>query len=156
MDLVFLRLDLIAALEVDGHGGARHLLAAHLLPENVDGKGWLFLDPIPAHDPKLNFQELVQSLESEFARHQDLVEVSGSKDRAILVSVTNPSRTGAEASIDELADLARSSDIAVADRIIQRQQRVHPKYLMGRGKLSDLVLRALQQGVDLLIFDQDL
>ena len=56
----------------------------------------------------------------------------------------------------ELTELARSSGIAVAERIIQRQQRVHPKYLMGRGKLSELVLQALQSGVDLLIFDQDL
>ena len=41
MDLVFLRLDLMVVLEVDEHGGARRLLGAHLLPENVNGKGWL-------------------------------------------------------------------------------------------------------------------
>jgi GTP-binding protein HflX len=58
--------------------------------------------------------------------------------------------------MEELAELARSSGIAVADRIIQRQQRLNPKYLLGRGKLSELVLRALQLGVDLLVFDQDL
>jgi GTP-binding protein HflX len=52
--------------------------------------------------------------------------------------------------------LAYSSGIAIAERIIQRQQKINPKYLLGRGKLSELVLRALQLGVDLLIFDQDL
>jgi len=67
MDLVFLRLDLMAVLEVDEHGGPRRLLGAHLLPENVNGKGWLVMDPLPAHDPKLDFLQLVQSLESEFA-----------------------------------------------------------------------------------------
>lgn len=156
MDLVFLRLDLMVVLEVDEHGGARRLLGAHLLPENVNGKGWLLLDPLSAHEPRLDFLQLVQSLESEFARKQALVEVKGNQDRAILVSVTSGPRAEAEASMEELTELARSSGIAVAERIIQRQQRVHPKYLMGRGKLSELVLQALQSGVDLLIFDQDL
>jgi GTP-binding protein HflX len=156
MDLVFLRLDLMAVLEVDGHGGARRLLTAHLLPENVNGKGWLLLDPIPAHDPELDFLQLVQSLEDEFARKQALLEVGGNQDRAILVSVTSSPKTEAEASMEELTELARSSGIAVAERIIQRQQRINPKYLMGRGKLSELVLQALQSGVDLLIFDHDL
>jgi GTP-binding protein HflX len=72
------------------------------------------------------------------------------------VSVTNAPKAEAEASMQELAELARSSGIVVAESIIQRQQRVNPKYLMGRGKLGELVLRTLQLGVDLLIFDQDL
>jgi len=156
MDLVFLRLDLMAVLEVDEHGGARRLLGAHLLPENVNGKGWLVMDPLPAHDPELDFLELVQSLEGEFARKQALLEVKGDQDRAILVCVTSASKTEAEASMEELSELAYSSGIAVAERIIQRQQKINPKYLLGRGKLSDLVLRALQLGVDLLIFNQDL
>ena len=156
MDLVFLRFDLMAVLEVDKHGGARRLLAAHLLPENVNGKGWQLLDPVPAYEPSLDFLQLVHSLESEFARKQALEEVKGHQDQAILVSVTNAPKAEAEASMQELAELARSSGIVVAESIIQRQQRVNPKYLMGRGKLGELVLRALQLGVDLLIFDQDL
>ena len=156
MDLVFLRLDLMAVLEVDGHGGPRRLLSAHLLPENVNGKGWLLLDPLPAHDPELDFLQLVQSLEDEFARKQALLEIGANQDRAILVSVTSSPRTEAEASMEELSELSRSSGIAVAECIIQRQQKVNTKYLLGRGKLSELVLRALQLGVDLLIFDQDL
>lgn len=156
MDLVFLRLDLMAVLEVDEHGGARRLLAAHLLPENVNGKGWVVMDPLPAHDPKLDFLHLVQSLESEFAGKQALLEVKGSQDRAILVSVTSAPKNEAETSMEELTELAYSSGIAVAETIIQRQQKINPKYLLGRGKLSELVLRALQLGVDLLIFDQDL
>ena len=156
MDLVFLRLDLMAVLDVDEHGGARRLLAAHLLPENVNGKGWVVMDPLPAHDPKLDFLQLVQSLESEFARKQALLEVQGGQDRAILVSVTSAPKNEAETSMEELTELAYSSGIAVAETIIQRQQKINPKYLLGRGKLSELVLRALQLGVDLLIFDQDL
>jgi GTP-binding protein HflX len=156
MDLVFLRLDLMVTLEVDEHGGARRLLGAHLLPENINGKGWMFFEPSPAHEARLDFLQLVQSLESEFTRHHGPVEVRGSQDRAILVSVSSTPRAETEASMDELEALARSSGIAVAGRIIQRQQKINPRYLMGRGKLGELVLRALQLGVDLVIFDQDL
>jgi len=156
MDLVFLRLDLMAALEVDAHGGARRLHGAHLLPQNVNGRGWMLLEPIPAHTVTMDFLSLVQSLEAEFTRRQSLLAIRDGKDRAILCSVTNSPRAEAEASMEELAALARSSGIAVADRLIQRQRKANPKYLMGRGKLGELVLRALQLGVDLLIFDQNL
>jgi GTP-binding protein HflX len=156
MDLVFLRFDLMAALEVDEQGGPRRLHAAHLLPEHVDGIGWMLLEPFPPADGGLNFLHLVQSLESEFARQRSVLEVKDGQDRAILVSVSSASRAEVEASMDELAALADSSGIAVADRIIQRGRGVNPRFLLGRGKLSELVLRALQRGVDLLIFDQDL
>jgi GTP-binding protein HflX len=156
MDLVFLRLDLMAALEVDEQGGPRRLLAAHLLPEHVDGKGWMVLEPLPVGDADLDFLQLVQSLESEFARQRSGLQVGDGQDRAILVSVSNAPRAEVEASMEELVALAGSSGIAVADRIIQRTYTVNPRYLIGRGKLSELALRALQLGVDLLVFDQDL
>jgi len=156
MDLVFLRFDLMAALEVDEQGGPRRVLAGHLLPEDVDGMGWMLLAPLPPADGTLDFLQLVQSLESEFARQRSLLEVKDGQDRAILVSVANGPRDEVEASMEELVALAGSSGIAVADRIIQRTHSVNPRYLLGRGKLSELVLRALQLGVDLLVFDQDL
>jgi GTP-binding protein HflX len=40
--------------------------------------------------------------------------------------------------------------------VIQRCQGINPKYLMGSGKLKDVVMNALQKGADLLVFDQDL
>jgi GTP-binding protein HflX len=77
-------------------------------------------------------------------------------DRAILVSVTSADRETARPSMDELVELAHASGITAAAVIIQRQREINPKYLIGKGKLSEIVLRALQCGVDLLIFDQDL
>jgi GTP-binding protein HflX len=58
--------------------------------------------------------------------------------------------------MNELVELAHSSGIRVVDRIIQRQRKINPRYLMGKGKLSEIILRALQLGVDLLIFNQEL
>jgi GTP-binding protein HflX len=42
------------------------------------------------------------------------------------------------------------------DTVIQHRQKIDPRFLMGEGKLSQLVIMALQKGADLLIFDQEL
>lgn len=158
MDLVFLRLDCAAAIFVDQNGGATQLEIAHILPGNGDGHthGWEVLEPIPCHDPDLDFQALVKSLEDELERNRLARPTREGEDRAILVSITSTDRETAKRSMDELVELARTGGIVAADTIIQRQREKNPKYLIGKGKLSEIVLRALQCGVDLLIFDQEL
>ena len=157
MDLVFLRLDCIAAIRVDPHGGATQLEIAHIIPQNnQDRHGWEILPPIPCYDPYVDFQDLVQALEEELERNRLAIPAAKQDDRAILVSVTSADRDAAGHSMDELVELAHTSGIIAAETIIQRQRAINPKYLIGKGKLSEIVLRALQCGVDLLIFDQEL
>ena len=158
MDLVFLRLDCVAAVRVDLHGGATQLEVAHLMPATgEDRDGWRILPLIPCYDPGgLDFQELIQSLEDELERSRLALPASGREDRAILVSVTGAGREEAAASMEELVELAHTSGITAVDTIIQRPRAINTKYLIGKGKLSEIVLRALQLGVDLLIFDQEL
>ena len=158
MDLVFLRLDCVAAVRVDRNGGATELELAHILPGAANGlRGWEVLPLMPCHDPDLDFQALVRSLEDELERNRLAIPAAaGGKDRAILVSVTDSDRKSSKMSMDELVELARTGGIVAADTVIQRQRKKNPKYLIGKGKLSEIVLRALQCGVDLLIFDQEL
>jgi GTP-binding protein HflX len=157
MDLVFLRLDCIAAVRVDQHGGATQLEVAHLVPSSTrTGPGWDILPLLPCYDPDLDFQSLVQSLEEELDRGRFSIPAEQQQDRAILVSVSSADRETARQSMDELVELARASGIVAAEVIIQRLRDVSPRTLIGKGKLSEIVLRALQCGVDLLIFDQDL
>jgi GTPase len=157
MDLVFLRLDCIAAVRVDPHGGATQLEIAHISPKiNMDRHGWEVLAPVPCYDPYVDFQDLVQALEEELERNRLAIPAARQEDRAILVSVANTDKESARHSMDELVELADTSGILAADTIIQRQRQVNSKYLIGKGKLSEIVLRALQCGVDLLIFDQEL
>ena len=156
MDLVFLRFDLLGVVQVDSQGGPRGIEIAHLLPDNRNGQGWEILPLASIHDHSMNFLEWVRALENEFVRKQNLVPISKGQERVILISVSNKPRAVVEESMAELAELAESNNLVVADTIIQRSRRVNPKYLMGKGKLREIIIKAMQLGVDLLIFDQEL
>jgi GTP-binding protein HflX len=155
-DLALLRLDLMAAITIDQEGLPDQVHAAHLLPQETDGENWRVLSPLPPWDPDIDCRALIRSLESEFSRRDISQKVGIKKERALLVSVTTVPRRVAEDSMEELRELARSCHINVVDTVIQQRQKVDPRFLMGEGKLSQLVVLALQKGADLLIFDQEL
>ncbi len=158
MDLVFLRLDCVGAVQVDAHGGATQLEVAHILPTARSGhSGWEVLPPMPCYDPDLDFLALVRSIEDQLEGNRPVLPAGkDAAERAILVSVTDADRETANLSMLELVELARAGGIVAADTVIQRQRQRNPKYFIGKGKLGEIVLRALQCGVDLLIFDQEL
>ena len=56
----------------------------------------------------------------------------------------------------ELKELARSAGVEVVDVVTQQRPRPDPRFLIGAGKLQDLVIQAFQSNVDLVIFDQNL
>jgi GTP-binding protein HflX len=156
-DLALLRLDLICAINVhpDGLPGLAH--TAHLIPENPEGLYYLVLPPAPPSELSQNFMAFIQALESEFAQKQKTRKID-TTDRALLVrveTVANASRDS-ESSLDELEELARSACVEVFDRIIQSRPEPDPKFLLGKGRLSQLVIKAMQMGANLLIFDHEL
>ena len=154
MDLALLRLDAVAAISVaDGQPGA--VQVAHLLPRPLDGHNWAIINARHLGALNLDFAALVASLEEELARVEAAGEGRG-RERAILIGVTGHNRAAAEDSMEELAELARSAGLKVAATIIQRRPRFDPRFLMGKGKLSELVVQALQTGADLLVFDAEL
>jgi len=154
-DLALLRLDMISAIEVGEDGLPGRMRTAHLIPENPGGEYWLLMDPLHVSESDLNFLEFIQALDEQFARRQEVRRVD-STERAILIRVETDPLFDSEASMEELRELARSSGVEVFDSLIQHRHSYDPRYLMGRGKLSDLVIRALQIGANLLIFDHEL
>jgi len=56
----------------------------------------------------------------------------------------------------ELRELALSAGVAVVDEIIQRRPAIDPRTVMGKGKLDELLIRAMQIGADAVIFDREL
>jgi len=153
-DLALLRLDLVAALNLsDGQPGAIEI--AHLLPQPVEGASWAVIKARQVSALHQDFEALVASLEEEFARMAPAEEGKG-RERAILIGVTGANRLAAEDSMEELKDLARSAGLIVAATIIQRRPRFDPRFLMGKGKISELGIQALQTGADVLVFDAEL
>ena len=153
-DLALLRLDFICAVEAeeDGQPGKAH--SAHLIPENPDGRYWLQLDPLHPARMDLDFSGFIQDLEDQITRRQRTRRVA-SLERAILIRVETDPRSR-QNTLGELKELAESCGVEVFDAITQHRQEIDPKYLMGKGKLSDVVIRALQMGANLLIFDHEL
>ena len=155
-DLVLLRLDMITALTIDGNGIPGLVYSAHLLPENPEGKIWEVEPPSSVGHLDIDFLKWIQSLEDEFQRGQRPILLQGSKEKAILISVSRERRRDLESSMLELKELAESGGLFVVSTIIQRPQKISPTTLIGEGKLKDLLVHCLQLGVDLIIFDQDL
>ena len=163
-DLALLRLDLMAAIDVDEHSGLPGLVrAAYLLPStaaelNANGhtKQFAFIDPALPSQVDVDFLGLIESLEEELARNRHTSRRSGGGDRAILVNVTKGSLADAEDSMAELRELAQSAGLAVLDSVIQRRSAIDPRTVIGKGKLDDLLIRAMQLGADAIVFDREL
>lgn len=163
-DLALLRLDLMAAVDVNPNDGLPGLVnAAHLLPLTTvdiqngnDPQPYSFLPPKPASQIDIDFLSLIDSLEEEMARNRHTARQDGAKDRTILVGVTTGPIADAEESMAELHELANSAGIVVQDKVIQRRQAIDPRTVLGRGKLDELLIRSLQLGADMLVFDREL
>ena len=163
-DLALLRLDLMAVIDVDAETGLPGLIrAAHLLPSTaaeLNGgerhKPYAFLESKIVSQMDLDFLALINSLEEEMARNRRTTRRAEVRDRTILVGVTTGPLADAEESMAELQELATSAGVVVLDRVIQRRPAIDPRTVLGRGKLDELLIRALQLGADLLVFDREL
>lgn len=155
-DLALLRLDLVAAVAVGDDGLPGELHWAHLLAQNPQNELWRTDTLRQVHDADVGLDRLLADLEDEFGRSAALRTVQG-VERAILVGINfEGNRRRAEASMAELKELARSAGITVLEAVVQGRREVDPKYLIGRGKLQDLVLRSMQAMATMLVFDADL
>lgn len=155
MDMAGLRLDLMSVLTMED-GLPRLMYTAHLSPEPVDGNDWQMLEVAHPAAGKVSCIDFIEELESLFVARRPTREVDRGQDRAILISVTTRSRKEAAESLAELAELARSADVDVLDSIIQRRKAIDPRFILGKGKLMEIMLRSLRLGANLLIFDQEL
>ncbi len=154
-DLALLRLDMIAALAARPDGLPGSISIAHLLPPNPEEKLYEVLPQQAVHGVDIDAANFIADLEREMERAQSAIEVA-KKDRAILVSVSKKSKHEQEESVEELKELVSSDGITVLDTVVQRLHDINPKYLLGEGKLKELIIRSQQLGADLIVFDQNL
>lgn len=160
VDLTRLRLDVIVAIcLVPGEERALCVYYGHNFPVPPDSPEPPFrtFGPTPYAKAHENPAEIIATLEQEFARAARARGVTAKDGRAILVHVCDKRGAAqAEDSLRELEELARTAGVEVADRVLQVRDRVDPRYVLGRGKLEDVVIRAMQLDAETLIFDCNL
>jgi GTP-binding protein HflX len=155
-DLALLRLDLIMALGVGKSGGLQDVYVAHNVPSSANDQGYKQLQPCAFQSFQMNCQEFVQSLEQDILKGCQVSKEGVREGRALLVSVGIGHVAFQQERLDELQELVRAQNVEVLGCVTQRPAAIHPKYVVGSGKMKDLAIQALQSGADLLIFDQDL
>lgn len=155
-DLAYLRLDLIGVLSIAPDGTPGNLYLAHLLPPNGSGQLCRILKTQPFHQCTIAFDRLIEELESDMQQALSSHAVGKGGESAILVSASTRSRAEQEDRLVELAELATSAGVTVIDRMVQRTPDGHQRYLLGSGKLKDVLIQTLHKGADMVIFDQTL
>jgi len=156
MDLVFLRLDSVCVLNLDREGRPDKLQWAHLLPSNQQSEPYLIHGPTPWDRVDFDFSKSADALEKELDRGGALLETGSGQGRGLLVNVGTAPRKELEKSLEELSDLAKTAGLEIAGSMIQRVPKVNPRFILGKGKLSELEVMALQHSASLIIFDQEL
>jgi len=153
-DLVLLRLDAVAMIEVLGDGRPGRLELALIQPAayGEDGAGEPFRRTIArdVHSLGFDFEGEIRALEQEFARAtQRAGEVV--RERAIAVGVSTD-----DDRFEEILELVAASGVELAGKIRQRRKAVHPKTVVGQGKLKAIVLEGMRRAASVAIFDIDL
>ncbi|MGE3545586.1 MAG: GTPase HflX, partial [Kofleriaceae bacterium] len=160
-DLALLRLDMVGAITVDASGRPGKLYLGHLRVGDLGAHGsidrpWVELPPESPTASHTNFLELITQLEADYGRVRRGAATDAGKDRALLVHVQLGRARDSEARIAELRELCRTAGVRVLDVLVQRRAEADPKYLVGRGKIDEILVTAMQLGAELVIFDPDL
>jgi len=174
VDLTRLRLDMVAALIIAPGGHGPRIQYAHCTPEPPDGspfegssrkdsapaantQGVTSYGPLPLSQLNCNPAVLIPELEAEFAHVARSRPVVAKDGRAVLIHVCRKGEArDAEEALAELQELARTAGVEVAESIIQVRDQIDPRFVLGRGKLEDVVLLAMQRDCEVLIFNNDL
>lgn len=159
-DLTRLRLDLVAAVLLSPEGEPRQFTFAVNVPTYAANDSPIRVEG-PTHWGQLqpDFGLLIASLEQEFARRSNTREIRAKDGRAILVHAAEKrSRAAQQAAsrLDELESLAETAGVAVVDRMTQIRDCLDAKFVVGKGKLETIVLRAIELDAETLIFDNAL
>jgi GTP-binding protein HflX len=161
VDLVRLRLDLVAAIQLAPTGEPRSIVYAYNVPAKGDEPSYEEVGPLAVGQAHVDVGRLMGDLETQFARLAGAREVEGKDGRAILVHVGDKAQGAAavragEESVRELRELARSAGTEVVDVIVQMRDGIDPKLVLGKGKLEEVVVRAIELDASVLVFDREL
>ncbi len=156
-DLALLRLDMIAMIEVASDGDAGKIEVAYLDPgasredDEVPADPFVHVLAPDVHRLDLDVDATMRALESELARLTRGRSGKADQERALVIGVTPENER-----FEETVELVRSAGLEIGGLMRQRRARVHPRTVVGQGKLTDIVLEGMRTGSEVAIFDIDL
>jgi GTP-binding protein HflX len=153
-DLVLLRLDAVAMLEVRPAGLPGQVELALIQPASWDdesAKPFRRILVRDVHSLDLDFEAEIRALEAEMTRVTRDAATGVDKERAIVIGVTTDDDHFAET-----LELVAAAGVEAAGKIQQKRRVVHPKTVVGQGKLKLIVLEAMRRSATVAIFDIDL
>lgn len=157
-DLALLRLDAVAAIEVEGdQPGAIEvamLAPAALSEEASHTEADDFFVRHRARDVAalaLDFESEIRALEEEFARLTRGAAERTEKERALIVGVVPDDDHFAE-----MLELVRAAGLETVGSVRQKRGQIHPSTVVGKGKLKEIVFEGMRRRASVAIFDVDL
>ena len=153
-DLALLRLDMVAVIQALEDGAAGGIEVAWLAPEPAAGGSagtthFLRAEAPQIHELELDFAATIRAVEREVGRRRGGREAQ--RECALVIGVRPD-----DGHFRETVELVRSAGVEVAGVMRQRRSRIHPRTVVGRGKLTEIVLQSMRAGADVAIFDIDL
>jgi GTP-binding protein HflX len=156
-DLLMLRLDAMVVVEVTEEGLPGRVEMAYLLPPNPKGERYNIIKwPHPSRID-LDFESFIKDLEDQIYYNVFTSDGRNYEERAILVYVFTPKDwLYADYYMMELERLCESAGVKVLDKVVQKVKSYNPHFLIGKGKIQDIIIKALYLGATMLIFNEDL
>ncbi len=148
---------MIVAITIDEKNGLpATTYLAHLIPKAKNEKNIQYYKfPHPSLI-NIDFIETVNALEKESLKALNLHKTNDNRERTILVVSNYDKKEKAEEYMNELKELAKSANLNVVGEVIQHSSKTNPKYVLGKGKIQELILYAMGSGAEVIIFDQNL
>lgn len=156
-DLALLRLDAVVVVQVLESGLPGWAEQAALDPDADDHsqQPWT-IERIPsvyAWDD--NFRHFIQLLEDQFSQRDATLRIPDTEG-VIVIGVATRSPDEARASLGELHRLAETAGLQVMDKVLQIRKKFDNQHVVGKGKLQQILIRAMQLDCEVLAFDQEL
>ncbi len=152
--LQLLKLDIMSSVGVH-EGNPTEIYLAHLTGVAKGNTNIVIEGPYKIEEVyRKNIMLTIREAEKLF-RQQPLMETT--EERAILVGIQqNEGDERAVASMRELAKLAETAGVAVADIVIQKKGHPDARFFIGQGKAQEISLRRQLNQVDVVIVNHDL
>lgn len=151
------RLDLIGVVETYKDGRAGKIKFAHISPTNGNKESkWQTYSFNDVGRIDIDWQVLIDEIERKLER--SYFENGGNlkSEGVMLVGFDTKFKSLAEDSLGELKSLAKSAEKTILGSSVQVRKNIDPRYVIGKGKLRDILLNAKHLGAETLIFDLEL